>query len=108
MTAFLLRENEPYLSVNWLMSEGDIGIDRSVDKVRAAFVAKGYGLRKNGRFAILNVGMVRQALPGICVRHKPEGDDLTHSGICGFTKDQEWVVALRLRMLMLCVYPAIK
>ena len=52
MTAFLLKENETYLSVNWLKSEGDIGIDRSVDEVRAAFVTKGYGLRKNGRFAI--------------------------------------------------------
>lgn len=79
-----------------------------MDEVRDTFIHNGYGLRKNGRFSVLKVADVNQILSGIFVEHKPEDDDPYHSGICGFTREQEKVVALKLRMLVIRMFPALK
>ena len=55
--AFVLREDETGLSVNWLEFFGGNDDHRQVDEVRNLFRLR---LARNGRFARLNVGDTRQ------------------------------------------------
>ena len=99
--SFRLRANEEYLSVNWIEHSGR-HMPTAVDTVRVAFQNKGYSLRRNGRFAVLNVGQivstVRAAL-SLRVEHMPECDDPSHSGILWDHGTDELRVAQELSML---------
>ena len=65
-SAFQLRSGEQHLSVNWLERGGTRDVHAAMTQVRSGFVSRGYRVRGNGRFAVLNVGSakttVRQAL----------------------------------------------
>ena len=112
-SAFRLRADEDFLSVNWLETFGAGSMDDAVGRVRALFLARGFGLRANGRFAVLNVGAAKavvRAEVGVSLRieHDPLPDDPSHAGIAGFAAD-ELAVAVELTALMGQdhVYPAI-
>ncbi len=103
-SAFRLRASESSLSVNWLEALSTATTDEAVAQVRALFLARGFGLRANGRFAVLNVGaakaVVREEL-GLSLRidHDPLPDDPSHAAITGFPAD-DLVVAVELTALM--------
>lgn len=108
--SFMRRESEDHLSVNWLEKSGQRRHDDAVDCVRELLIGKGFGVRKGGRFAVLNVGSVRDRIGNsIRVDHLPETDDHTHSGIHGYTREDELEVAMALSMLvgMTDVYPGL-
>ena len=103
-SAFRLRASENSLSVNWLEAIGAPSTDDAVGRVRALFIVRGFGLRANGRFAVLNVGaakaVVREEV-GLSLRieHDPLPDDPSHAGISGFAAD-DLAVAVELTALV--------
>jgi hypothetical protein len=60
-TAFRLwRGKEDYLSVNWLEFLDSSDRNSQLAALREAFRAKNFKLGKNARFAVLNVGQLRE------------------------------------------------
>lgn len=100
--AFELRPKEDYLSVNWLefLHASDLGA--AVGEVRTAFRRKGYHVKPNGRFAVLEVGEVKAAVVAITgtasVEHRRLDDDESHSGVFGYTAD-DFAVAVEIAAL---------
>ncbi len=99
-TAFMMRENEPYLSVNWL--EELKRPDRK-DEIRELQLLYSRKLRvcATARIAVLNVGAVRikvehESVDGrlLSITHEPESDDPSHAGIYGIPHDDEFVAEL--------------
>ena len=112
-SAFQLRSGEQHLSVNWLEHGGTRDVDGGMRTVRFGFVNRGYRLRGNGRFAVLNVGTakttVRQALGhSLSIDHLPLDDDQSHAGIHGYKSD-DLAVAVELKALLSteAVHPAV-
>lgn len=112
-TAFLPKQGEEYLSVNWLEYFRDMNVTVAVDRVRDVFRNKNYRLRPKGRFAVLNVGAAKTAVHegtgnSLSVNHLPVNDDQSHSGIIGYNAD-DLAVAVELKVLVtsLQVHPAI-
>ena len=102
--AFMPRPSEEYLSVNWLEHFGEPTLASAIGKVRAVFSEKGYRLARNGRFAALNVGAVKRAVPKhigvtLSINHIPFDDDQSHAGIIGYTSN-DLVVAVELVALL--------
>ncbi len=113
-SAFRLRASESSLSVNWLEALGESTTDEAIAQVRARFLAKGFGLRVNGRFAVVNVGAakagVREELSlSLRIEHDPLPDDPSHAAITGFPVD-DLAVAVELTALVTQedIYPAIE
>ena len=89
-TAFTPRENEPYLSVNWLEYFHEASPSAAMKRVREAFDDKNYQVRRNGMFAVLNVGAVKAIAfdtiqMHLGIEHMPLADDPSHCGIKGYT-----------------------
>ena len=96
--AFQLRPGEEYLSVNWLESFAQPSRREAVDSVRTRMSANGFALRDTGRFAVLQVGAVKQVGPAtdggvLSVVHLPTPDDDSHCGIAGYTEEDEAIAA---------------
>lgn len=70
--AFQLRLNEEWLSVNWPGYFADLGKSEQISEVRRLSRLR---LRRNGRFAELNVGVAKQAvraeMPDLRFVHDP-------------------------------------
>ena len=112
-SAFQLRSGEQHLSVNWLEHGGTRDVEDAMQQVRSGFVSRGYRLRGNGRFAVLDVGLtrtaVRQALGHLLrIDHLPLDDDQSHAGIHGYTSD-DLAVAVEIKALLSTrtVHPAV-
>lgn len=110
--AFRLKQNEEYLSVNWLEYFGVSELSGSVEGVRQAFRNKDYQVRPNARFAVLNVGAATSAIreatgtePGI--KHLPSRKDPSHAGIFADTSEH-FAIAVELAALVTSknVFPA--
>ena len=110
--AFILREQETYLSTNWL--EHFHPADRNVQLagVRQTLRDKGFRMARSGHFVALNVGNAiarcRQELK-VEIRFITLGDarDPSHTGIYGLAGNEE-EVALELAQAVnpAEVYPA--
>ena len=112
-SAFQLRASESSLSVNWLEALDATSTEAAIGHVRALFLARGIGLRVNGRFAVLNVGTakadVRDVLGlSLSVEHEPLPVDPSHAAISGLPVD-DLAVAVELTTLVSQedIYPAI-
>ena len=104
VAAFLPRDDEGHLSVNWLEYLDCPDLGTAVESVRSTFQAKGYGLRPTGRFAVLEVGAVKTAAAEglgrrLRIHHLPLEDDRSHAGILGYTIE-DLAVAVELRALV--------
>ena len=114
---FRLRENEKGVSVNWLEYYENLSKEERLVEVR---LASRLVLRKNGRFAELNVGRIKnflaEELPGLRVIHTPLDAeekfpaDPSHSEITGLPSDNSEQADLIAEMIAKCVcdlHPAI-
>ena len=111
-SAFQLRSHEDSLSVNWLETLGARSVDAAIGRVRAAFLDSGFGLRANGRFAVLDVGAAKsvvRAEVGLSLRieHDPLPGNPSHADISGYAA-HDLAVAVELASLVSeeDVYPA--
>lgn len=93
-----LKEEE--LSVNWLeFFNKHSSIKENIQKVRLAFEAKGYELKKNGRFIALNIKSMREEVEkgtaehtesvSLIAKHSTQENDMSHSSIIGMPFDSE-------------------
>lgn len=103
-SAFRLKPGEDYLSVNWLEYFGSSGLAAAVERVRDVFRHKGYGLRPNGRFAVLRIGSAKNAVAAAVgrsgrVEHLPLDNDASHAGLFG-DPSHDLAVAVELRALI--------
>jgi len=103
-SAFRLRTSETSLSVNWLEALAAESTGAAVARVRALFLARGFGLRATGRFAVLNNGAAKAAVRerlslSLRIEHDPLHDDPSHAAISGFPAD-DLAVAVELTMLV--------
>lgn len=111
--AFQLRPNEKYLSVNWIEYFGLVPRNQQISALREVFVDKGRDLGATARFAVLNVGEMRdhvlQGTAGrtcLTVLHKPEPNDLSHCGIFGSTYGDDAGTAALIAEKVLETYQA--
>ena len=103
-SAFRLKAGEEYLSVNWLEYFRSAHLGAAVECVRKSFRRKGYGLRPNGRFAVLSVGSAKNAVAAAVgrsgrVEHLPLDNDPSHAGLFG-DPSHDLAVAVELRALL--------
>lgn len=98
-SAFGIRAGESYLSVSWLECLGGRGgSEAAVSRVRESLRSKGFRLRPNGRFALLNVGQMKTAIRrafgrSLHVNHLPLPDDTSHAGVLGYTEEDRMIAA---------------
>lgn len=98
-SAFAIRSGEGYLSVNWLEHFGvPGGTDAALNRVRETLRSKGFRLRSNGRFTLLNVGTVKTTIRrtfrrSLHIDHLPLPDDSFHAGILGYTERDRMIAA---------------
>lgn len=102
--AFELREDEEYLSVNWLEYPRPPDLLAAIDLVRASFRRKGFQLARGGRFSVLNVGAIKAAVAEAAdrplqLRHRPSRLDKSHAGIFGYTAE-DFAIAAELAALV--------
>ena len=103
-SAFQLRFGEQHLSVNWLEYGGTRDVEVAMRRVRSGFLSRGFRLRRNGRFAVLDVGLTRTAVRqglghSLRIDHLPIDQDQSHAGIHGYTPD-DLAVAVELNALL--------
>ena len=101
--AFALRAGEDHLSVNWL-EYFDPHPEVAIHQVRETLRAKGFELRPNGRFALLDVAAVKTTVKRslglrLHVNHLPHEHDPSHAGVLGYT-DADLMVAAEIRSLV--------
>ncbi len=83
--AFAPNEEGGAISVNWLEFFAAPDLRSAVDLMRVTFGAT-YTLRRNGRFAVLNVGRAKLAalrLSPIRIEHAPTDDNPAHAEVIG-------------------------
>jgi len=95
---------EDELSVNWLEFFNK-SCHENIDLVRGAYITKGFDLRKNGRFAELNIEEITRLVKegtkeldenvSLVVKHTAKKDDLSHASLYGmpFEEDAELLVS---------------
>ena len=102
-SAFAIRHGEDYLSVNWLeYFDSRPGV--AIYEVREALIGKAFQLRQGGRFAVLNVGVVKTAVKrhlgrSLHINHLPSKDDPSHAGVFGYA-EVDFMVAAEMRALV--------
>lgn len=112
-SAFQLKPDEEYLSVNWLEYFGLQDVEQAIQRVRLAFQQKGYDVRKNGRFAVLSVDEVSRVIRqtfnrSLTIEHRPTCRDPSHAGISGYgVEDMEIAAELCLLLDDDDVHPAV-
>jgi hypothetical protein len=94
--SFMLRQDEEFLSVNWMEYFGDIGIDAQINKIREYIELS---LAASGLFAVLNVGEIidqvqRNSERQIAVLYEPTPGDQSHSGVYGYRYEDDLVADL--------------
>ena len=57
--AFALREDEEYLSVNWIEYFEELNLIAAINKVQWTLQNKGLNIRPNGLFAVLGVKEIK-------------------------------------------------
>lgn len=111
-SAFMPRDIDTYLSVNWVEYFKLNIMEESISKLRNVYQSK-LGVTKNHRIALLNVGSVKDKIQKespdnriIDILHEPTDIDPSHSGIYNLKTDKELICELILET-MLENYPAI-
>ena len=102
--AFTLKQDKEYLSVNWLEYFNAPDLTAAVERIREAFRNKSYQVRRNARFAVLNVEAAKHAVHKAtgsmpAIKHLPTRDDPSHTGIFGGTAE-DFAIAVQLAALI--------
>ena len=106
-SAFGLRSNEEFLSVNW-MEYFDKPVKQQVDAIRVA-LGKKLELKPKGRFARLRVETVKTRLQGAKVKHLPEDEDPSHAGIyIAWQNNRETTLELANMIESSDIFPALE
>ena len=107
-TAFMVRETEQYLSVNWLEQLKRSDRASQISGLQKLYLKKFNRVSASARIAILNVGTLRSKVADespdrrlLRVVHEPEEpDDPSHSGIYEIHHDDEIIAELIAQTVM--------
>ncbi len=78
-SAFALRREDKYISVNWLeFFNGNMADHQRVQAVRDSIPLS---LSKNGKFAQIPVEKAKERIIGIQIKYKPLENNCSHAGI---------------------------
>lgn len=112
--AFLPREGETFLSVNWIQYFGPIPLESAVDAIRTVLQQK-MSVRNSYLLANIPVGAARKYVSAetggqrsVSFRHEPMDEpvqDLSHAGIFEYDFDDLEIAEL-LADAIVAVYPA--
>jgi len=99
--AFLPRETDEYLSVNWLEHTGASCRAQQLKLVRDYLTKKGMNLTKNGRLAVLHLQTLFDHIESetpdsrqLTAHHEPEPLDPSHAGLYGYHADDHLIADL--------------
>ena len=99
--ASIQRLADEYLSTNWLECTGAQSRADQLAIIRQHLTNKGRKLSVHGRLAVLHlqtvIDYVRSSAPDartLTAHHEPEPSDPTHSGIYGYTADDQLIADL--------------
>ena len=106
-TAFMLREGEGYLSVNWLEELKSSGRASQIRDLQELYTKK-LKVAATAQIAVLNVGTLRTKIERespdrrlLRVLHEPEEpDDLSHAGIYEIRYDDEIIAELIVQVVL--------
>ena len=110
--AFELREDEEYLSVNWIEYFEELNLVAAINKVQWTLQNKVLNISPNGRFAVLGVKEIKDAISSVTrhalhIEHMPETDDGSHCGVFGYSaSDLEVASEIALQLDLQNVYPS--
>ena len=101
--AFKFRDNEDYISVNWLEYPMAPDWDSAINMIREALYRKNFSIKHNGKFVVLNVGDIKEIVHkfiGVVpkVEHLPTEYDASHAGIFRFNATDALIVLLIARL----------
>ena len=106
-TAFMLREGEQSLSVNWLEELRCSDRTSEVRALQDLYARKMTRVGTGARIAILNVGTLHTKVASessdrrlLRVLHDPEPDDSSHSGIYEIPYDDDLVAELIAQVVL--------
>jgi hypothetical protein len=109
--AFKLRESELYLSVNWLEYLQCDTPENAIQKIRSVYRLK-RKVKPSAKMAIINVGEMKLKVhddtpdqKNLSVKHEPETEDESHSGVYNFLFDEE-LIPILISQTIKEVYPA--
>lgn len=105
--AFMLRPNEPYLSVNWLENTGELPRSQQLKIIRTHLTNKDIKLPANARLAVLHLQTmfdhIKLSTPDsrrLTAHHEPElPHDPSHSGIYGYSAEDQLIADLMAEIL---------
>lgn len=87
--AFMMRQSDSYLSVNWLECFREQNFASAIVKVREALRSIDFDLKLNGKFAIINIQDAKRAglktSNNLRIECFDEVNNKSHSGIFGYT-----------------------
>ena len=99
-TAFHLRIDDSYLSVNWMEFFGKGNFLEAIREIQNIFARKKFGVGASAKFAVLNVGTAKRSVTEqtrnrnrIFAAHEPVDDDPSHAGIFGINQDNYQIIA---------------
>lgn len=91
--AFRIRNEEEYLSVNWLEFLKKPSREEEIDEIQNV-LRKKLTLGSRSRIAVANVGSLIDHIRAeriLKVQHEPEPEDQSHSGIFGYGIDDDLI-----------------
>jgi hypothetical protein len=95
-TSFMLRQDEEYLSVNWLEYFDHIGMSAQINQIREHIELS---LASSGLFAVLNIGETIDYIQSnsekhLAILYEPTSGDPSHSGIYDYRHEDDLVADL--------------
>lgn len=107
-SAFELRLDEEFLSVNWMEYFGEsVSVEEQTEGIRTA-LSKKLELKSNGRFARFHVGTVKARIQNTEVKQVPGPKDPSHAGIYSGKDNRETALELKNIIESDDVFPALK
>jgi hypothetical protein len=111
-TAFMMRQVDTSLSVNWMEYFKCSSREGEITELRNAYSAKNLIVKATGKIVVLNAGEVREKVltespdsRKLEVLHDPEEKDPSHSGIYNLKNDDILIAELILETIVE-TYPA--
>jgi hypothetical protein len=104
-SAFLVRKNEPFLSANWLEILNCPSRKKEIAELRNIYAGKLH-VGANAKIAVLQVGEVKKKVfeesddkRALEIKHNPEDNDHSYSGIYNLKHDDIEIARLILKTL---------
>lgn len=110
--AFRRKDEEEYMSVNWVEYFGLISHIAAIQKIEQAYLNKGRTVNKSSKFAVINIDRMtecvnKEAHITLHVKHEGTSPDPSHSGVFNMPKEDTTIGNLIAQIIDKdAIYPA--